>query len=876
MNYLDVTAKHQQRQQQPETKTTNSTKKAENNQNNHSTLKQGPSSTTTTTEMQVDTPSIVDNGVAQFQHHRIRELHGDHQPLYVAPPPPNFFPPFNPHHPPDASSSTFIPEKSLAGLKAPLLVRSVSAVELPTSSRNLAPPGLLQPKKSLVPASASVRLQQQQQPQLQPPPPLLLSAAPVLATSSSTSSSTATTTTNGLGISTSPGIVSVIPAATTPTKGKRGRKPKDPVAHAAKKEAKEKRRLEKEAAMANAVQQQQQPPQQQQPQQLVFVAEEVVPVVSKEVPTSRPSTSGGMSGLESTPPPPSSFAENFETKKRTADIAFSTDMTTSWMGSEGMSIDVDSTWTMSTPLTSPIPSPETGGLGIFLQAPPSTPIDEILSSSAHLGINPALLLQEDYFPSAKLTRPIRVLKSPLEILDKYPLQAPPQSPPLATTTSSSSHRQSSPSDESGSNSTTNRKLGLMDLMLLRQTDSEDKPSPKKKPRPDLVFSTTKRGKAIVSLQKTTTISTIPPEPTPTTQDQLPQPPTTPLRDDNDNDLRSLVLKRRQQVWGDEVGTEVTRITVHRRLTARKTSTGLMSPLSPKSSLKRSIGDPSARTLIDDNDSDSSESSDSEDDDSENPSTTALQVTPLATPTNLCLISTSSSSQAMQKSFSAPGFFHPVHHPTENIFLPSTPHPPTEDEEYLLPAHHHPLLSTTAATGDDTESGMRCKTCGMLFRKLSILASHERTCMVKQTPFIPYDFLKADVHGGGDDGFVFSAGGASGSGTGGTGIGTGMGRTLFSEEDVVLTPRNLAVQMMGFEMSPVEGGGERSGGKFFGNGFVAPRDTVSSEEEEEGEGGGRDVVMVKEKKRQVVGEPKGTTRCICNKPEKAVAGVMVQW
>jgi hypothetical protein len=121
-------------------------------------------------------------------------------------------------------------------------------------------------------------------------------------------------------------------------------------------------------------------------------------------------------------------------------------------------------------------------------------------------------------------------------------------------------------------------------------------------------------------------------------------------------------------------------------------------------------------------------------------------------------------------------------------------------------------------------------------------------MVKQTPFIPYDFLKSDAHG--DDGFVFST-----------------GRTLFADEAVVLTPRNLAVQM-GFEMSPLLGGKMKGG-------FVAPRDTVSSEEEEEETTGKmRDVVV--EKKRSVVGEPKGTTRCICNKPEKAVAGVMVQW
>ena len=801
MNYLDVTPKHQQRQhQEQQAETPNSTKKLD--------MKQG-GQCSTSTEMQIDVPTTIldntNNDVAQFHHHRIRELHGDHQPLYVAPPPPNFFPPFNPHSTP---SSTFISEKSIAPstttLKAPLLVRSVSAAELPTSSRNL---GTQQPK-SLIPASA-------RQPQFHPPLPQTATSAPVLATSISTISNVATP---------SPGVAPVVPPA-TPTKGKRGRKPKDPVAHAAKKEAKEKRRLEKEAAMAGVQ------------QQLVFVAEEIVPVSTTKESTSRPSTSGGISQLESSTPPPSSFAENFESKKRTADTAFSTDMTTSWMGSEAMSIDVDSSWTMSTPLQSPIHSPQTGGLGIFLQAPPSTPIDEILSSSAHLGINPALLLQEDYFPSSKLIKPLRALKSPLEILDEYPLQAPHS--PIPT----SSNRPSTPSEDSG---LTNKKLGLMDLMLLRQaSESEDKPSPKKKPRPDLVFSTTKRGKAIVSLQKTTS----PPESTAI------EPPTTPLREsptDNDQDLRSLVLKRRQEVWGDEVGTEVTRITVHRRLTARKNATGLMSPLSPKSSLRRS----SAETTIIDSESDSSESSDSEEDDDEHPHI-HTQVTPLATPTNPRLLSTATS-QSMQKSFSAPGFFH--HHlPTENIFLPSTPQPPSLDDtdDYpplLLPSHHltdphqhHPSTSTLLPS-DDPSSSMRCKTCGMLFRKLSILGGHERTCMVKQTPFIPYDFLKSDAHG--DDGFVFST-----------------GRTLFADEAVVLTPRNLAVQM-GFEMSPLLGGKMKGG-------FVAPRDTVSSEEEEgEERGKMRDVVV--EKKRSVVGEPKGTTRCICNKPEKAVAGVMVQW
>ena len=99
MNYLDVTAKHQQRQQQQQqqAETPNSTKKLD--------MKQG-GQCSTSTEMEIDIPTTIldnnDNDVAQFHHHRIRELHGDHQPLYVAPPPPNFFPPFNPHSPVEA------------------------------------------------------------------------------------------------------------------------------------------------------------------------------------------------------------------------------------------------------------------------------------------------------------------------------------------------------------------------------------------------------------------------------------------------------------------------------------------------------------------------------------------------------------------------------------------------------------------------------------------------------------------------------------------------------------------------------------------------------------------------------------------------------
>src|SRR5271156_4259864 len=52
-----------------------------------------------------------------LQHQRIRALHGDHQPLYVAPPPPHFFPGF--------------PQLSTP-LRAQPLVRSASAMELST------------------------------------------------------------------------------------------------------------------------------------------------------------------------------------------------------------------------------------------------------------------------------------------------------------------------------------------------------------------------------------------------------------------------------------------------------------------------------------------------------------------------------------------------------------------------------------------------------------------------------------------------------------------------------------------------------------------------------------------------------------------------
>lgn len=588
-------------------------------------------------------------------------------------------------------------------------------------------------------------------------------------------------------------------------KAKRGRKPKDLAAHAAKKEAKEKRKSEKEAVtMAESGPQ---PALQQTKQQIVFVVEEVVPnpppppplssSIPKE-PESRPSTSGMSQGESSTPPQPT-FSKPYENKKRSADRAFSADMTTSWLENED-NVDIDSSWTISSPILSPTTSPDTGGLGIFLQAPPSTPIDEILSTSAQLGINPALLLQEDVFPPLELRKGIRSLNSPLEILDEFPFH--PQSPLGAT----SPNRQTSPSDDHG-----NKKIGLMDLMLHR-SDSEDKPALKKRPRPNLVFSTTKRGKAVVSFQKNTSMDTAE--------------PTTPVREkfihSPETDLRSLVLKRRQEVWGDEVGTEVTRITVHRRLTARKTSTGLMSPLSPNSSAKYS--------KIIESESDSSDSSDEEDGTDEMQSVT--QVTPLATPTYPLL-----GDQTMRKSFSAPGLYHLA---SEDIFLPSTPQP-EEDEYTILPSRADPKPF-------EGHSGMRCKTCGMLFRKQSVLSSHERTCMVKQTPFIPYDFLRAD-HA--DDGFTFNG-----------------GRQLFND-DVDFTPRNLATQM---ELeSPLMQKGEIKRLPSFN--FVEPKNTVSSEEDE-------NKVSPMETKTifedSVVGQPRGQTRCICKRPEKAVPGVMVQW
>ena len=448
-----------------------------------------------------------------------------------------------------------------------------------------------------------------------------------------------------------------------------------------------------------------------------------------------------------------------------------------------------------------------------------------------------------------LSKAVRVLKSPLEILDEYPFHQPASPSPA-------SNRPDTTMDESGHN----KKLGLMDMMLLKSNDAEDRPSPKKKPRPDLVFSTTKRGKAIVSLQKNAS-SSVP-------SAEAVETPTTPVKEvETSGDLRSLVLKRRQEVWGDEVGTEVTRITVHRRITSRKTSTGLMSPLSPISTAKRMAAKGHSDGTILESDSDSSDSSDSEDEQEEHilqhTQVSASQVSPLATPTDPFVLA---SAQSMQKSFSAPGLFYP--HPdiatTENIFLP---HTPQEDDDDLTAILNSTIPSAielgrlSSQTFDDT--GMRCRTCGMLFRKNSVLNAHERTCMVKQTPFIPYDFLKDHV----DDcaGFGFGAGRHS----------------LFTNDDILLTPRNLAAA---FDSPPLlQQGipGVREGKKAIG--VVAPKDTVSVEDDENEEGEivlsrlpatTRKEVVLPVKK--AVGQPRGQTRCICNKPEKAVAGVMVQW
>src|ERR1700734_1610572 len=58
-------------------------------------------------EKTYENPIIEALGIPQFQHQRIRALHGDHQPLYIAPPPPHFFPSF-----PNQTASTYtLPEQ---------------------------------------------------------------------------------------------------------------------------------------------------------------------------------------------------------------------------------------------------------------------------------------------------------------------------------------------------------------------------------------------------------------------------------------------------------------------------------------------------------------------------------------------------------------------------------------------------------------------------------------------------------------------------------------------------------------------------------------------------------------------------------------------
>jgi len=816
------------------------------------------------------TTFIVMNGPTQ---QRIRELYRD-QPLFSAPPP--HFVPALPSSVTTNNKTTDATSTSTgtAPLNAPLPVCATSAAKLTTPLRlvydTVATPSNL--KLSGAPKCGDPLLGQ----------PLPQEVAPVAAPSATIPSSN--------GVLPSPSTVVVQPppcsdasAAPLVVKRKRGRKPKDPVAHAAKKELQEKRRLIKEALLAapDEMEGQRKP---RQKQQIVFVSEEIqratispplpaaVPVAAsipssarrtslssaKEVVSSRPSTSGVTCHLDpaSTTLQLSSFTTVFESKKRAADSAFADDITSGWLANDDQNVDVNSTWTVSTPIESPIvqsPEEQTGGLDIFLQAPPSTPIDEILSSSAQLGINPALLLQEDIISSMNLSKAVRVLKSPLEILDEYPFHQP-ASPGLA------SNRPETPMDES----VHNKKLGLMD-MLLKSNDAEDRPSPKKKPRPDLVFSTTKRGKAIVSLQKNAA--------NPVLSADMVEPPTTPVKEvETGDDLRSLVLKRRQEVWGDEVGTEVTRITVHRRITSRKTSTGLMSPLSPTSTAKRMAANGNSDSTIMESDSDSSDSSDSEDEEEEHISqhsqAPASQVTPLATPTNPLVLS---SAQSMQKSFSAPGLFYPqpAIAATENIFLPQTPQEDDNDLTAILnssipPSSSIELGRLSSRTFDDTS--MRCKTCGMLFRKNSVLTAHERTCMVKQTPFIPYDFLKDHV----DDcpGFGFGAGRHS----------------LFTNDDIVLTPRNLAAAFDSPLLLHQGMPGGKEGKK--GMGVIAPKDTVSEEDDEDGEGEvvpsplprskGKEFALPVPVEKMVVGQPRGQTRCICDKPGKAVTGVMVQW
>src|SRR6266496_5663103 len=83
LNYLDL----KERRQQHETSMAIDNKQiqlqvsSDNHVNNNSAVTESSCSVS------------VPNNIPQFRHQRIRELHGDHQPLYIAPPP-DFFPPF--------------------------------------------------------------------------------------------------------------------------------------------------------------------------------------------------------------------------------------------------------------------------------------------------------------------------------------------------------------------------------------------------------------------------------------------------------------------------------------------------------------------------------------------------------------------------------------------------------------------------------------------------------------------------------------------------------------------------------------------------------------------------------------------------------------
>ena len=117
-------------------------------------------------------------------------------------------------------------------------------------------------------------------------------------------------------------------------------------------------------------------------------------------------------------------------------------------------------------------------------------------------------------------------------------------------------------------------------------------------------------------------------------------------------------------------------------------------------------------------------------------------------------------------------------------------------------------------------------------------------MVKQTPFIPYDFLRADHV---EDGFSFGS----------------TGRQLFSD-DILMSCESPLVQK--------ESSGHRRGL----SGVVVVPMAMPFEEEETSVGNSVPTSVIEVEKMPVLDRPKGTTRCICGKGEKAVSGVMVQW